>query len=288
MSGGDTYMQEQIDMDEQSICQKTLRLARLIGLDHASDGPRGWRRDLPHHSVPWRPYERAADLVPIRCWLDGRYPDWRWDYSQSSVIGTLTLPTRNHTYCGAGYGWPENVAFCNAVLEACDAPTPEPSSWTCGCASGWQAATSELHPVGTAARHRSQIQRLSRLRRAARRLAKRKVAKASGRGETIRRLLKELQTSSYAKDWACEEVAKHQGEISRLRFQLQRATADAETYLRIGRERGEKIDKLTDILQRLYDYHDAPAKYTAEYMEAVAEARDILAECRKAAERGEG
>lgn len=74
---------------------KTIRLARLIGLEHKTvdarvvatravartDGSVEWRW------YPWRPYERAADLVPIRCWLDGRYPDWRWDYSQSSVNG---------------------------------------------------------------------------------------------------------------------------------------------------------------------------------------------------------
>ena len=39
-----------------------------------------------------------------------------------------------------------------------------------------------------------------------------------------------------------------------------------------------EIERLRSALQRLYDYHDAPAKCTAEYMDAVTEAGDILKE----------
>jgi hypothetical protein len=57
--------------------EKTTRLARLIGLDYITDGHGVWRRDKPHHSVPWAPYECEADLEPIEAWLAQHPENWR-------------------------------------------------------------------------------------------------------------------------------------------------------------------------------------------------------------------
>jgi chromosome segregation ATPase len=91
----------------------------------------------------------------------------------------------------------------------------------------------------------------------------------------VKRLTKALADAD--RDECCTAYkAQQRAEVERLRAELARAKADAETYLRIGRERGEKIATLTEVLQRLYAYHDAPGKCNAEYLEAVADAGDVL------------
>ena len=85
--------------------EKTVRLARLIGLDyHASESKRKvWRQTRPCHEwTLWRPYECLANLEPIMRWLEREHPAW--------------LRSQPYEY---------QAAFCDSVLAAF-APDPEP------------------------------------------------------------------------------------------------------------------------------------------------------------------
>lgn len=273
--------------------EKTVRLARLIGLDyHASDvKQKVWRQvkrirfqtRRGHGWTPWQPYKCEADLEPIKTWLKRRHPDW----------------TRT-TGCDGEREHCESL--CDAVLAAFDkqpepnAPAEHNDAMRDSIGTHSDAITSELMPYGTAAKHRRQFQRLSRLRCAAERRVRRfgsseryeacpnewrdRVEKAETELANTQQALEAMQrhslciycgemltdTDADRDHWRTCQEHPARIEVERLKATLARATADAETYLRIGKSRGTENEilkaELADHLHRIELAESALARIT--------------------------
>jgi len=148
-----------------TVYEKTIRLARLIGLDyHASESKRKvWRQVKGNRPkarrgtewYKWHPYGLFEDYLIVVAWVRREYP--------ASALA-----------CGCKVMMPVCYQqYCDAVLAAFDkqhepnAPAEHNDAMRDSIGTHSDAITSELMPYGTAAKHRRQFQRLSRLRCAA-------------------------------------------------------------------------------------------------------------------------
>lgn len=93
----------------------TIRLARLIGLDHVADDVIVWRTDQPYHRMPWWPFERNADLRPIREWLAEHHPYWLRGWDAAAKLEARLRTVARDEIPGM---------LCRAVLDTFDPPDP--------------------------------------------------------------------------------------------------------------------------------------------------------------------
>jgi len=252
---------------------KTLRLARLIGMDyHASESKRKvWRQvkrirfqtQRGHGWTPWRPHKCEADLEPIKEWLKRRHPDWP----------RTTGCDGEREHC---------EAFCDAVLAAFDrpaeaepTPTPEPepttidqaienaittlpAKWSIELELDMHGSTVLLfNDAGAGQQYPHRAGNIAEQINAAVVYARKQVApeppelaehndavrnewreRAEKAEAEVKRLTKALADAD--RDECCTAYKTQQrAEIERLKADLARAQTDAETYLRIGQRRGE-------------------------------------------------
>jgi hypothetical protein len=250
---------------------KTIRLARLIGLEHKTvdarvvatravartDGSVEWRW------YPWRPYECEADLEPIKAWLKIHYPKWP----------RTTGCDGEREHC---------EAFCDAVLAAFDkqhepnAPAEHNDAMRDSIGTHSDAITSELLPYGTAAKNRRQCRRLSRLRCAAERRARR----FDSTNTELGTLCDQLADGKHATELAESALAGERQEVEHLRGQLADAIERAEKTAAINdalRQRchlaEDECDKLREALADA-DRNECCAAYKAQQLAEIERLTD--------------
>ena len=257
---------------------ETLRLAKLIGLDHyVSDARRVvWRQAQDPSAYPkrrdawkyWRPFEVGADTQPVVDWLNAHHP---------GELGVLPIRHPNEQ--------PEEytVRWCRAVLKAFG----EPETGTC---RHFQLYHIDDHITGERIEYSTEPVDPNTLTPAECEIA---LSELAERLAWKTKVLEETRKDKAAcieamnrgsRNWhlrLADETEQREMHAVSIReyYAPGLAAADTEIDRLISENHGveSERDKLREALQSLYDWHAAVhGRYERQYRDAVREAEKAL------------